>query len=400
MAQEQPRIKSRPEDFLVEEVLRTQPGASGDYAVYRATKRLLTTLELQERLAQILGIPPRAIVIPALKDKGAVAIQHLTIRGRAASRITGEGFVADFVGRMPRHLAPGDLAGNRFTVRLHEIAAGFATGLAQRVADMERTGFPNYFDEQRFGSYTPGGTFIGKAILQGDAETALKAYLAEPASGDPPPLRAFKRFAGEHWRDWPAMLREAPRSNQRSVITFLKDHPGDFRKALNLITPRLLPILLAAYQSFLWNKIASRFLSERLAGSGARTTSIKIAGESLVLYEAMPDALLAELGSVAVPLPEHRVELGTQGVAAAAREVLAQEGLAPEQLKARLLKRAYLPRGRRPLVARPREAAARLDPTETGERRGVELSFFLPPGSYATLVLKTLAATTPTRSPE
>ena len=116
---------------------------------------------------------------------------------------------------------------------------------------MERFGLPNYFDRQRFGSYAPGQGFRGKKILERDAEGALRAYLSQPFGGDPPEVRG-------HWGEWELLFEAAPPTC--AVCSFLKDHPTDFRKALNLVTPRLLSLWLSAYQSFLWNRAAGRHL--------------------------------------------------------------------------------------------------------------------------------------------
>ena len=80
-------------------------------------------------------------------------------------------------------------------------------------------------------------------------------------------------------------------------------------------------------------------------------------------------------------------------MAALAEAVLTEEGLSQRDLKARLLERAYLPKGMRPLLTFPQEASAlgaEEDELFPG-RRKLTLAFSLPPGSYATLVLKALA---------
>ena len=72
------------------------------------------------------------------------------------------------------------------------------------------------------------------------------------------------------------------------------------------------------------------------------------------------------------------------------------EGLTLKDLKARLLKRAYLPRGSRPLLVFPKDTGAHIESESTARAASgvsARLAFFLPPGSYATLVLKVLAAT-------
>jgi tRNA pseudouridine13 synthase len=386
------KVKARPEDFIVEEALRVRPGDTGDYAVYRVTKRMLTTLELQTRIARLMEMPPRMLAFPGLKDKRAVATQHFSFRGRGPSELSGEGFVAQFIGRMDRQLGPGDLAGNRFRIRVRGMEA---EGGSQprpyivRLEEMGREGLPNYFDEQRFASYTPGGSFFGKAVLRGDAEGALRAYLAQAAPGDPPALRSFKERVRERWGEWQALFEGAPRSNHRSVLNFLKDHPGHYRKALNLITPGLLPILLSAYQSFLWNRIASRFLERKLEAAGAHMASVEVAGERLALYRSLPEALREELKRLSLPMPHHRMAFENPDIEAVALEALEEEGLTLNDLKARLLERAYLSRVSRPLLVTPSDIEARAQTSADGET-ALDVSFFLPPGSYATLVLKAM----------
>ncbi|MBM3945455.1 MAG: tRNA pseudouridine(13) synthase TruD, partial [SAR202 cluster bacterium] len=66
--------------------------------------------------------------------------------------------------------------------------------------------------------------------------------------------------------------------------------------------------------------------------------------------------------------------------------VLKEEGLELDDLKARLLKRAYLPKANRRLLVFPSHVET---VPSTPDRLVVK--FNLPPGSYATLVLKTVS---------
>jgi len=269
-----------------------------------------------------------------------------------------------------------------------------------------RFGLPNYFDQQRFGSLAPGEEHIGKRILQRDAERALCAYLTHRFAGDPAPVRKFKAFAADHWGDWDALFEAAPRpSNFRSVLTYLRDHPIEYRKALNLITRRLLSLYLASYQSLLWNRIAARYLAARL---GEAATYVEIAGERLPLYRELPPHFAHDL---AIPLPNHRAvyvdpdrsaEASTearpegrsrQSLGTIVAQVLAEEGLALHDLKARILKKAYMAKGKRALLLFPRDTSASSpepDDLFPGQQK-VALIFTLPRGSYATLVLKALS---------
>jgi tRNA pseudouridine13 synthase len=391
------RYKIRPEDFVVEERVRLRLLPAGDFAIYRVRKRGVTTLGVQAQMARALGVPQANVVFPALKDKEAVAVQHVAVRATGPERLTGKGFEARFLGHSSRPLSPGDISANRFTLVLRDLSAGEVACIQERAAQVARSGLPNYFDEQRFGSLAPGEDHIAKRILQRDAEGALRAYLTQPFVGDPAPVRKFKTFAAAHWGDWNALFEAAPRpSNFRSVLTYLRDHPtGDpeeravhDRKALNLITRRLLSVYLSAYQSLLWNRVVGRYL-EVVIGDVSR--GIEIAGTRLPLYDELPPQLDRGL---AIPLPNHRASYADPNLAAVVVQVLAEEGLALDDLKARILKRAYLPKGKRALLLFPEETSCSSpeDDDLFPKRQKMVVSFTLPRGSYATLVLKALVA--------
>jgi tRNA pseudouridine13 synthase len=285
---------------------------------------------------------------------------------------------------------------NRFTLVVRDLSADEATRMQQRLAQVTRSGLPNYFDDQRFGSLSPGEEHIGKYILRRDAEGALRAYLTQAFVGDTAPVRKFKAFARRHWEAWDTLFDAAPRpSNFRSVLTYLRDHvtqdPAEkavhYRKALNLITRRLLSIYLSAYQSLLWNRIAGRWLETQLGQVSAR---IEIAHEQLPLYDDLPSHLDHD---VAIPLPNHRATYADPVLATVVKQILEKEGMTLYDLKARILKKAYLSKSKRALLVFPQDTVS--EPPTPDERFSgrskVTVAFTLPRGSYATLVLKVLA---------
>jgi tRNA pseudouridine13 synthase len=238
------------------------------------------------------------------------------------------------------------------------------------------------------------GEHIGRYILRRDAAGALRAYLTQPCLGDTAAVRKFKSFAAAHWGDWDALFEAAPRpSNYRSVLTYLRDHPdpgeSNSRKALNLITRRLLSIYLAGYQSLLWNRIGGRYLMALLSESDGYTWT-EIAGERLPVHYRLPAHIDREM---AIPLPNHRAVYHDPRLSAIVTRVLAEEGLALRDLKARVLKRAYLPKGGRALLLFPRqlEVSALASDERFPGRGKLIVKCTLPPGSYATLVIKALA---------
>jgi len=375
------------EDFYVEERIALPPSESGPFTLYRILKRGITTLEVQARMARALRRPPSALTFPALKDKQAVAVQYATLRGDGPAQVEGPGFVAERVGRTARPLTPSDLRGNHFVLVLRDLGDTEDQAVTAQIEAIGQEGLPNYFGQQRFGSQTASGDFPGRRILLRDAEGALRAHLTEPMAGDPPEVRAFKKVAASHWGEWPLLLQAAPRpSNYRSVLTYLCDHPQDWRHALNLVTPRLLSLYLDAYQSLLWNRIAARYL-EQLAGKASRT--VRLAREAFPLFRDLSRHISA---GASLPLPSHRAVYTDPLAAEAAAHVLHSASLQIGDLKARLLQRAYLSRGQRRLLLLPQEAS--VSPLSPDERFvghfKLTIAFTLPPGAYATLVLQAL----------
>lgn len=390
------RIKVLPEDFVVKEVLAVPLAEGGRYAVYRTRKRAITTLQLQNRLAAALGLPPSAVAFPALKDRQAVTVQFGTVRGPGPPAVKGQGFTAERAGWLDRRLSPGDVSGNRFSATLRDLGPDEAARVTARLAEMARWGLPNYFDEQRFGSRLAGGEFPGRLILRRDEAGALRAHLAGRQAGDPPEVRAFKAFAAGHWGDWEAIFERAPKpSNYRSVLTYLRHHPDDYRRALNLVTPRVLSLYLSAYQSFLWNRLAGRYLQARLETGGVPFSTIEIAGQALPGYGPLPEHLLASLRGVKLPLLHHRVQPDDPMVASLVEAILREEGFRARDMKARVLKKAYLGKGSpRALLLLPQDLAwgeVKADERFPG-RRKLTVRFFLPRGSYATLLFKAVGS--------
>jgi tRNA pseudouridine13 synthase len=322
-----------------------------------------------------------------LKDKSAITIQYASVRKQGPEELHGRGFVARRVGWGPRALRPKDLDGNNFTVVIRDLTESDARAFGPTLQQLETHGLPNYFDDQRFGSLTREG-FIGKEILKRDAEQVVRMYLAEPMVGDPREIRQFKRLVSAHWGEWGFLLHQAPRpSNFRSVITYLKDHPHEYRKAANLIQDRLLSIYLSAYQSWVWNLIVGSYLEQTLAP----VARIRVMRAEFPVPE--PDEALELLKDVHVELP--RLTARYEGpFEAVATEIFEQEQLELREFKARILRRVYLTKGERPVAFAPSGVSSQPPEPDT-EHPGswqVQVDFGLDAGQYATLVLKSTAA--------
>lgn len=354
---------------------------AGPYAVYRLEKTGRDSLSVRAELARRLRKPQRDVVFPALKDAFARTTQWVGVRGGGPPRIAGRGFVAERVGFANRPPDPRQLRGNRFTVVLREVSAVEARVLPVAVRDLESAGFPNYFDDQRFGSLVEGYGPFGRAVLREDDETVLKLYLAAPWVGDPPPIRAFKAEAGRAWGEWARLFDLAPpRTNLRSILTFLRDHPADYHRAVRLISARLLMLAVDAYRSWVWNLVVSRFFEEA-APVGLTVT---VAGCRL----AVPTAPQEAWPSTELPLPHPKAVYPPPWDQLLA-DILTAERVSPADFAGRDRLPDRPRPTRRTVWVRPEGLS--LEPA--GGSGGVAtVRFQLPAGAYGTLLLKVLAA--------
>jgi len=378
------RIKRLAEDFKIEELVEL-PDEDGAYAYYRVEKHDKPAGIVRDGLAKRLKVTSSSVTFLSTKGKGAFVTQYASVRKRGPEMIEGDGFKAELVSRGSRALRDTDLQGHHFSIVVRDLDAQQAGRLGALLHTIATVGLPNYFDMARFGSYSEEG-FIGKAILMREAEHAVRLYLSTSMAADSRDIRDFKHLVRTHWGQWGYLLHQAPRpSNFRSVLTFLKDHPQEFRKALNLIQDRMLFVYLEAFQAWLWNAILGQYLEE----SEKSDVWLEIAGRRLPLPEALSsvseDFELSLPNLTAVYPPEF---------APVVEAVLAENGMTSEDFKARVLRRVYLPKGDRRIWFAPSELEVQ-DPVPDElfqDRWRVLLSFTLTPEHYATLILKAAAA--------
>jgi tRNA pseudouridine13 synthase len=149
------RLRTEPEDFLVEEDLGFEPAGAGQHVLLKVRKRDANTQWIARELARACGCRQADIGYAGLKDRHAVATQWFTV---PQSRLSPDDWVS--LGsdeyevleahRHNRKLPRGALAGNRFVIRIRGTAVD-DTALASRLAAIEARGVPNYFGPQRFG---------------------------------------------------------------------------------------------------------------------------------------------------------------------------------------------------------------------------------------------------------
>jgi tRNA pseudouridine13 synthase len=298
-----------------------------------------------------------------------------------------------YLGQIEHAYTSQDILANRFRVTLRDLKPDDADAATVAVDDVRRDGLPNYFDDQRFGSMAgAGGDFIGRHLVRGEYEAALKLALAGPYEFDRAEAKREKQILRDCWGRWAECKGRLPRGHARSLVDYLVHHPADFRGAVARLRPELQGMYLSAYQSYLWNAIVAAWLSDEFAAEELRPVRLRLG--AVPVPRRLDDTRREQWQARRLPLPAARWPMDANAPwAAAAARVLAGEALTWDQLKLKGLRKPFFTKGERDVWCLPADFGLESGPDERHAGRvKLVLAFTLPRGSYATRVVKRLTA--------
>jgi tRNA pseudouridine13 synthase len=428
------RLRARPADFRVRE-LETEgfePLAADTDAyphlVFRATLENWDTNDFVSALSDRLEMSRERIDWAGTKDKRAVSTQLFSVRAgsNVLEDIDLRDATIDPVGRAGRGLGFGDLAGNAFEIVVREADTGSVEPITASLrafggnedgdasGDGGEVGAPNYFGQQRFGSYRPVTHDVGLAVVRGNWREAVLSYVGHPHESEPEATREARAFvdseaAAAGTADWAAALERYPRQLgfERSMLHRLVENGGesqaDFRAALETVPTNLQRLFVNAAQSYLFNRMLSARLDRGLPFDRA------VAGDVVCFTDReAPDGLAvadpdrsqrvtenrvatvnrhAERGRafVTAPLVGTETELGMGEPGDIERAILDDEGIDPSMFD---LPGEFHSTGTRRAILLRTDLSIEYDPLTFG--------FRLPKGSYATVLLREYLKISPT----
>lgn len=389
------RIKTRREDFIVEEVPLYEPSGEGTHVHFRIRKIGIPTLKAVHEIARALGVPSGVIGFAGMKDADAVTTQTLSVEHVDPGRIAALNVPRIEVLSVARHgnkLKRGHLAGNRFAIKLRGVDTGRLDEVRRSLELLARRGVPNYFGPQRFG--VRGDTWrIGLAMLRGDYTEAVAWMLGRPAPCDHGEAQVARALfdKGQYAAaadTWPYLF-----ANERRVCRAMVKENGRAHRAFRVLDRSIQELFLCAYQSYLFNQIVARRLRSldqimlgdlawrHPQGAVFRVEDVAREQPRCVAFEISPTGPLfgRRMGSPA----------GTPGEQE--KNLLLETGLSPEiWLEGQGRK---VSGGRRPLRFQPHEAVVEAGQDELGPY--LELRFRLESGCYATAVLREICKPPP-----
>jgi tRNA pseudouridine13 synthase len=325
------RIRSTPEDFRVDERPLYLPCGEGEHLYIRVTKRSLSTPDLVLRLSSQLHIKARSIGVAGLKDAQAVTTQMVSLQGVKTEMV--EALLTD-----ERVLALDVLGRHRNRLRKGHHAGNHFRLVIRDVSERSEDFLPRLFDE----------------LLR----RGVPNYFGPQRQGR----------AGTNFQLGAELLQDEQRRNRMSRSKRLW--------------------FMNAYQSYLFNRILAQRI-ENLDRVFQGDWAMKTENGACFLVE-QPEVEQSRADRFEIsptgPLFGSRAPWATGYPGEIERAVAADAGMTPEALSKAGTECGF--RGER------RALRVRLNDLEwTLQGRDLTLSFWLPPGSYATSVLREVIKT-------
>ncbi len=233
------KIKERPEDFVVKELLPDGfVKSKGKYIVYELTKSGVTTQYCLNKIGKAGYC--------GLKDKHAITTQYVTVRGEL--NIKDKHFTLRKIGYSDEWLQRGSNIGNKF--RITVTVTPEEKELIKKNESRVRNGFINYYGKQRTGKELIHKSVV-HYLLEEDYKNALLRYYINKSRNANSKLKKAYKECFKHWPDTKKCYELLKGLEKNITIRPLRE--SDFFKAVKRIPRNELELLIAGYQSMLWN---------------------------------------------------------------------------------------------------------------------------------------------------
>jgi tRNA pseudouridine13 synthase len=385
-------LRSTAEDFLVEEMPLPPGRGTGPYLICRLTKKNWEHQHAVKEIAKRLGISHRRIGWAGTKDRRAVTTQLISIykaTPESVENIRLKDITLEVVRQQNTQLSLGDLEGNRFDIVIRECSAPDLNETVRQILKEVAQGIPNYYGLQRFGGVRPVTHRVGECILAGDYEQAVLTYIGQAFPLEQENIRNVRTLFLKT-RDPQTALREFPvaMSYERAMLQHLCNHPQDYAGALLNLPPKLLSMLVSAFQSYLFNEALSRRLENGFSFFDPQP------GDRLMFANGRADIVTAENAptaarhisrgrcSIAIFMPGKEPYSPHSDSERYMKTLMEERGIGAEQFrKASGFVKTKFEGALRPIALRTAIGAV-------VEDTRVRLQFTLPPGHYATTVAR------------
>ncbi|AXH09234.1 tRNA pseudouridine(13) synthase TruD [Malaciobacter halophilus] len=168
-------FKQSKDDFVVTEEPLYEFSNEGEHLIIKFRKKDLTTWDAVSIFANHFGCKHRDIGYAGLKDKNAMTIQSISINRKFEDKLSSFNHEKIKILETTYHknkIKIGHLKGNKFFIRLKRVSSVDAKIIEQVLTQLAVFGMPNYFGFQRFGiegdNYKKGEAIINGTLKEKD----------------------------------------------------------------------------------------------------------------------------------------------------------------------------------------------------------------------------------------
>jgi tRNA pseudouridine13 synthase len=431
-------LRKRWEDFVVEEITPQKEiipalgskaqnsnlnsvygsGEEGEYTVFTLERHATyDAFEALSKLARSLGVGVKRFSYAGVKDKRAITTQRVSawrVDPEKLRNLNIKGLYIRDVRKDKNAVGLGDLWGNHFTVTVREISLE-KVEVEERVKQTCRGiedlgGVPNFFGYQRFGIQRPISHLVGIKLLKEEFREAAMLFLAKayPLEGEDAQEARNYLFEKE---DFAGALDKFPRrlTYERLMLKHLSLHPNDVVGAFRRLPRGLLKMFINAVQSYLFNRILSmRYklgfpLNSAIPGDIVTPIDSNSPNNYTLVTQEIVSKINEEIRSgkygVSIPLIGYDLTLPTNGPGECVEKILREEELTPSMFRLKSMPEMSSRGMFRLILLKVYDLKVSDISNDEYSENAIKLtvSFSLPKGSYATIVLREFMKTDPVK---
>ena len=401
-------LRKAPEDFAVDELYSDIKLTGGPHLICELEKTNWELMRALKEISKALGVSYQRISFAGTKDKRAVTKQLISIYGikeEDLDRVRIKDIKLRALGYARTQLSLGDLKGNRFGINVNDCTGDDLQGALDGCIAAAKTGLPNYYGIQRFGTIRPISHIVGIALLKGDCKDACMKYAGYPFDGEAEEVKAARALFDRTGDAAEALeLMPVQMHYERSILQHLVEKPEDYKGAIETIPPKLLSMFVSAVQSYIFNRV----LSGRIRDSDGDPFSPQI-GDRLLFADGREDIVSAgniNAAKIHVKRGRCRTAIYMPGSEDFEPQTQTEQYTADLMAECGITKESYAAvsklvgsrfAGASRAMCLTADIAGTVNPcgSGTGSGASVRLEFTLPPGHYATTVCRELMKTDP-----
>jgi len=337
------KIKQIPEDFIVKEVNEVKTDEKGRYTYFILKKRNYTTERAVSAVAHYLKTDRKNIGYAGSKDKNALTEQFISIQQQIKKQdIKLKDIELKYFGKGNERINLGDLKGNEFIITVRNLKQ-YNLEINQSLQ------IPNYFDEQRF---SKNNAEIGRSILKKDFKKAVDLILVDYSKEK----NSFEKDVKEH----------------------ISRLPNDFIGAIKKVPKKIRMMYVHAFQSLIFNETVSELII-------SETKDYKKVNYSQGIF-VFPDK---DLNNIKIPIIGFGTEFKDNKLRDISLKILEEEGIKLRDFIIRGMPELASEGDERYMFVEAEKFDLKFEKDELNKsKKKYIISFALPKGSYATIVIK------------